>query len=194
MINLLLEATIDSQTWIDKNANTLTLWGLIVGIIGIIVAIFIYYLQKNAFEKQVEDKSNEQKTIVENQVQVLALEEEKMREEVKPSLYVQEIIQDRNAQWVKVIVGNTNRKSIARIISMKRISDGWILKKKPSNDITFSDSQDFILEYSVGKNPDIFELWVDIEDLYKNRYRAWIRSSFSTIKLELLQDSKRKTN
>lgn len=183
MLNLLLEAANASESWIDKNANTLTFWGVIIGILGIIATTIVYFLQKKASEKQVEEKSDEQKTIVEKQIQVLALEEQKMREEVKPQLAIEMNVQDRNAHWIKLTIGNNNRKGIARVIGLNRISEGWILKNLPVNDITFTDSQVIILEYSVGKNPDEFEIVLEIEDLYQNKYKARIIPAMSTISL-----------
>lgn len=183
MVNLLLEATNASETWIDKNANNLTFWGVIIGILGIIVAIIIYYLQNKASEKQVEEKSDEQKAMVEKQIQVFALEEQKMREEVKPQLAIEMNIQDRTARLVQLNISNSNRKGMARIIALNKISEGWILKKMPVKDITFTDPQILYLEYSVDKNPDEFEIVLEIEDLYHNKYKARIIPAMSTISL-----------
>ena len=183
MVNLLLEAANVSESWIDKNANTLTFWGVIIGILGIIATIIVYFLQKNASEKQVEEKSDEQKATVEKQIQVLAMEEQKMREEVKPQLAIEMNIQDRTARLVQLKISNSNRKGMARIIALNKISDGWILKKMPVKDITFTAPQILYLEYSVGKNPDEFEIVLEIEDLYQNKYKARIIPAMSTISL-----------
>ncbi len=183
MVNLLLEAANASESWIDKNANTLTFWGVIIGILGIIATIIVYFLQKNASEKQVEEKSDEQKATVKKQIQVLAMEEQKMREEVKPQLAIEMNIQDRTARLVQLKISNSNRKGMARIIALNKISEGWILKKMPVKDITFIAPQILYLEYSVGKNPDEFEIVLEIEDLYQNKYKARIIPAMSTISL-----------
>lgn len=183
MLYILLQTTNTNWTWIDEYANTFTFWGLVVSILGIVLAIFFFFFPRKPSKQSNIADANMQQDILKKQNQALALEEQKMREEVKPLLYVGSNVQNRSDHWIKLTIGNNNRKGIARIIGLNRISEGWSLKKLPVNDITFTDSQIVVLEYSVGMNPDEFEIDLEIEDLYHNKYKARIIPAMSTISL-----------
>lgn len=54
MISILLQAANANHSWIDRYANLNTFIGLVVGIVGLILAIYFYIKQKNSTNKKTD--------------------------------------------------------------------------------------------------------------------------------------------
>ena len=93
---------------------------------------------------------------MELQTKALALEEEKMKNEVKPILYIEGAQTNQQDRLVKVTFGNSNPKAYLHFISLRSLTEGWQIVTKDIPDIQSTSVITISLAYIAGKNSEIF--------------------------------------
>ena len=146
----------NNECWIDKYANWHTFLSLVVGIVALILCIYFYKKQQASARKKEEADAESQREVVELQTKALALEEEKMKNEVKPILYIEGAQTNQQDRLVKVTFGNSNPKAYLHFISLRSLTEGWQIVTKDIPDIQSTSVITISLAYIAGKNSEIF--------------------------------------
>jgi len=175
----LLTAIQNSESWIDNNANWITFWSLVVGIIALILAIYFYKKQQASAQKKEGADAESQREVVELQTKALALEEKKMRNEVKPVLYIEGVLTNQIDRVVKVSFGNNNPKGHLHFLSLRSLTQGWQMVTKNIPDMQSTSVITVVLTYNNGRNSENFDIEFNVEDLYHNQYILTIHSTYN---------------
>ena len=165
------------ECWVDKYANWNTFFGFVIGVIALILTIYFYKKQKEFAKQKEEVDASLQRETLELQNKALALEKEKLKNEVKPLLYIDGIYTNKQERIVNLTYGNSNPKGYLHIMNLKSITDGWQLITKHISDLSYNSIEEISLKYDSDKNCEIFDLSFDAEDLYHNKYTLQIHST-----------------
>lgn len=182
----LLTAIQNNECWIDKYANWHTFLSLVVGIVALILCIYFYKKQQVSAKKKEEADAVSQRKAVELQNKALALEEEKMKNDVKPNLYIEGVLTNQIDRMVKVTFGNSNPKGYLHFISMRSLTDGWQMVTRDIPDMQSISVMTIVLTYDARKNSESFDIEYDVEDLYHNKYILKIHSTYHSQLISLL--------
>lgn len=182
----LLIAIQDNECWIDKYANWYTFGGFILAIVGIVLTVYFYKKQQTSAKKKKEADAESQREVVELQTKALALEEEKMKNEVKPVLYIEGVLTNQIDRVVKVTFGNNNPKAHLHFVSLRSLTEGWQMVTKNILDMQSTSVMTVSLTYTAGKNCENFDIEFDVEDLYHNKYILQIHSTYKNQLITLL--------
>ena len=176
---MLLTAIQDNVCWIDKYANWYTFGGFVLAIVSIALAVYFYKKQQASAKKKEEADAESQREVVELQTKALALEEEKMRNEVKPVLYIEGVLTNQIDRVVKVSFGNNNPKGHLHFLSLRSLTQGWQMVTKNIPDMQSISVITVVLTYNEGRNSENFDIEYDVEDLYHNQYILTIHSTYN---------------
>lgn len=180
-----LEAIPENECWIDKYANWNTFFGLVVGVVALIITIYsVRHALKKEKQKEEADASVHRE-VIELQNKALALEEEKMKNEVKPILYIEGVLTNQLERVVKVTFGNSNPKGYLHFVKLVSITDGWQLATRQLPDLQSTSDITLSLTYNAGKNCENFDLEFETEDLYHNKYTLEINCTYKNMLISL---------
>ena len=182
----LLTAIQNSECWIDKYANWYTFGGFVLAIVSIVLAVYLHKKQQTSAQKKEEADAESQRKAVELQNKALALEEEKMKNDVKPNLYIEGVLTNQIDRVVKVTFGNNNPKGYLRFLCLRSLTDGWQMVTKDIPDMQSISVLTIVLTYNARKNSENFDIEYDVEDLYHNKYILKIHSTYHSQLISLL--------
>lgn len=182
----LLTAIQDNECWIDKYANWYTFGGFVLAIVSIVLAVYLYKKQQTSAKKKEEADAESLREAVELQNKALALEEEKMKNDVMPNLYIEGVLTNQLDRVVKITLGNNNPKGYLRFSRLRSLTDGWQIVSRDIPDMQSISVLTIMLTYDARKNSEIFDIEYDVEDLYHNKYILNIHSTYHSQLISLL--------
>lgn len=182
----LILAIQNSESWIDKYANWYTFGGFVLAIVSIALAVYLYKKQQADAKRKEKADAESQREAVALQTKVLALEEEKMKNEVKPVLYIDGVLTNQIDRVVKVTFGNSNPKAHLHFVGLRSLTEGWQMVTRNISDMQSTSVETVTLTYNAGRNCENFDIEFDVEDLYHNQYILKIHSTYNSQLISLL--------